>query len=72
VNEATINVLQSIQANFVTMQGRSRKNNGYPLFDGTFKGYPKFRRRWHTFRNLYNNLMPQRELVHLFSDNCMG
>jgi hypothetical protein len=38
VNVGSINVLRSIQANFMTMQGRSGKNNGYPFFDGTFKG----------------------------------
>jgi hypothetical protein len=61
VNEGTINVCRSIQ-------GRSGKNNGYPFFDGTFKGYPKFRRRWHTFQIIYHNL---KELVHQFWDNCM-
>jgi hypothetical protein len=71
VNEGTTNVLRSIQANFMTMQGQSGKNNGYPFFDGTFKCYPKFRRRWHTFQSIYHNLMPQREMVHLFRDNCM-
>ena len=71
VNEGTNNILQSIQANFMTMQGRSGKNNGYPFFDGTFKGYPKFHRRWHMFQSIYHNLTPQRELVHQFRDNCM-
>jgi hypothetical protein len=42
-----------------------------PFFDGTFKGYPKFQRRWHTFQSIQYNLTPQRELVHLFRDNCM-
>ena len=71
VNKGTNNILQSIQANFMTMQGRLGKNNGYPFFDGTFKGYPKFHRRWHMFQSIYHNLTPQRELVHQFRDNCM-
>jgi hypothetical protein len=55
----------------MTMQGRSVKNNGFLFFDGTLKGYPKFRRRWHTFQSIHYNLTPQRELVQLFQDNCM-
>jgi hypothetical protein len=53
------------------MQGRSGNNNGYLFCDGTFKGYPKFRRRWHTFQSIYPNLTPQKELGHQFWDNCM-
>ncbi len=44
---ATINVLRSVQAKLMTMQGQT--GGGYPYFDGTLKEYPKFRRRWHTF-----------------------
>jgi hypothetical protein len=47
------------------------KNSGYPYFDGMLKEYPKFRRRWHTFQNLYHNETLQRELVNLFRENCL-
>jgi hypothetical protein len=53
VNEGTINVLRSMQAKLMTMQGQTGKNSGYPYFDGTLKEYLKFCRRWHTFQNLY-------------------
>ncbi len=46
VNEGTINVLRSIHAKLMTMQGP--------------KQYPKFRRRWHTFQDLYHKATPQR------------
>jgi hypothetical protein len=55
----------------MTMRGRTGKNNGYHFFYGTFKSYPKFRRRWHTFQGIYYNLTPQRELKQQFRDNCM-
>jgi hypothetical protein len=71
VNEGTINVLRSMQAKLMTMQGQTGKNSGYPYFDGTLKEYPKFRRRRHTFQNLYHNWTPQRELVNLFRENCL-
>ena len=56
---------------FMTMPGQSGKNNGYPFFDRTFKEYPKFCRRWHTFQNLYHSPTTQREVVNLFRNNCM-
>ncbi len=71
VNEGTINVLRSMHAKLITMQGQTGKNSGYPYFDGALKGYPKFRRRWHTLQNLYHNSTPQRELVNLFRENCL-
>jgi hypothetical protein len=37
----------------------------------TLKEYPKFRRRWHTFQDLYHKATPQRELVNLFRENCL-
>ncbi len=71
MNKGTINVLRSMHAKLMTMQGQTGKNSGYPYFDGTLKEYPKFRRRWHTFQNLYHNSTPQRELVNLFRKNCL-
>jgi hypothetical protein len=71
VNEGTINVLRSMHAKLMTMQGQTGKNSGYPYFDGMLKEYPKFRRRWHTFQDLYHKATPQRELVNLFLENCL-
>jgi hypothetical protein len=71
VNEGTINVLRSMHAKLMTLQGQTGKNSGYPYFDGTLKEYPKFRRRWHTFQGLYHKATPQRELVNLFRENCL-
>jgi hypothetical protein len=45
VNEGTINVLRSMYAKLMTLQGQTGKNIGYPYFDETLKEYPKFRRR---------------------------
>jgi hypothetical protein len=71
VNEGTINVLRSMHVKLMTMQGQTGKNSGYLYFDGTLKEYPKFRRRWHTFQDLYHKGTPQRELVNLFRENCL-
>jgi hypothetical protein len=71
VNKGMINVLRSMHAQLMTLQGQTGKNSGYPYFDGTLKEYPKFRRRWHTFQDLYHKATPQRELVNLFRENCL-
>jgi hypothetical protein len=71
VNKGTINVLRSMQAKLMTLQGQTGKNSGYPYFDRTLKDYPKFRRRWHTFQDLYHKATLQRELVNLFRENCL-
>jgi hypothetical protein len=60
-----------MHAKLMTMEGQTGKNSGYPYFDGTLKEYPKFRRRWHTFQDLYHKATPQRELVNLFRENCL-
>jgi hypothetical protein len=71
VNEGTTNVLRSMHAKLMTLQGQTGKNSGYPYFDGKLKEYPKFRRRWHTFQDLYHKATPQRKLVNLFRENCL-
>ena len=45
VNEGTINVLRSMHAKLMTLQGQTGKNSGYPYFDGTLKEYPNVPRR---------------------------
>jgi hypothetical protein len=40
VNEGTINILRSMHAKLITMQGQTSKNSGYPYFDGTL-GVPQ-------------------------------
>jgi hypothetical protein len=71
VNEGTVNVLRIHSSQLHNHAGQVRKNNCYPFFDGTFKGYPKFCRRWFTFQNIYHSLTPHRELMHQFRENCM-
>ncbi len=55
----------------MTMNGGSGKYGDFPLFNVAYKGYPGFKRQWHTFQSLYYSAMLQRELTHLFPDNCL-
>jgi hypothetical protein len=53
------------------MSGKSGKNGGWPYFDGTFTGYPAFKRKWQSYYRNHHQLTPQRELVQLFRENCL-
>ena len=53
------------------VSGKSIKNGGWPYFDGTFKEYPAFKRKFRTYQRNYHQLTPQRELVQLFRENCL-
>jgi hypothetical protein len=50
---------------------KSGKNGGWPYFDGTFTGYPAFKRKWQSYYRNHHQLTPQRELVQLFRENCL-
>ncbi len=39
MNEGTINVLRSMHAKLMTMQGQTGKNSGLPYFDGMLKDF---------------------------------
>jgi hypothetical protein len=46
--------------------------SGLPCFDGTFKNYPAFRRKWNSYERRHHQLTPQMELVQLFQENCVS
>jgi hypothetical protein len=46
--------------------------SGLPRFDGTFKNYPAFERKWESYEKHHHRLTPQRQLVQLFHENCMS
>jgi hypothetical protein len=55
----------------MTMNYRAGKNGEFPLFDRNYKGYPGFKRHWSRFQALHYANIPQRELIHLFKNNCL-
>jgi hypothetical protein len=54
------------------MSERSGKNGGLPWFNGTYRDYPAFWRKWSSYEKRHHQLTPQMELVQLFRENCMS
>ena len=71
VLQGVVNCLTSISNQMLRMSGKSGKNRGWPYFDGTFTGYPAFKRKWQSYYRNHHQLTPQRELVQLFRENCL-
>ena len=65
------NALSAITNQVLRISGKSTKNGGWPYFDGTFKDYPAFRRKFRIYQRNYHQLTPQRELVQMFHENCL-
>jgi hypothetical protein len=71
VLQGVVNCLTSISNQMLRMSGKSGKNGGWLYFDGTFTGYPAFKRKWQSYYRNHHQLTPQRELVQLFRENCL-
>ncbi len=71
VLQGVVNCLTSISNQMLRMSGKSGKNGGWPYFDGTFTGYPAFKRKWQSYYRNHHQLTPQRELVQLFRENYL-
>jgi hypothetical protein len=69
--QVVVNCLTSISDQMLRMSGRSDKNGGWPWFNGTYKNYPVFWRKWRSDEKHHHWLTPQEELVQLFRENCM-
>ena len=63
--------MNAIANQVIRASGKSVKNGGWPYFDGTFKEYPSFKRKFRTYQANYHQATPQRELVQMFRENCL-
>jgi hypothetical protein len=57
------NAMNAIANQVIRASGKSVKNGGWPYFDGTFKEYPSFKRKFRTYQANYHQATPQRELA---------
>jgi hypothetical protein len=71
IKEETVNAMGSIQANFMTMDGRSRKNGCFQRFNGTYRDYLGFKRWWITLQETYYASTPGSKLTELFCDHYL-
>jgi hypothetical protein len=72
VLQGVVNCLASITNQMVRLSSRSGKNGGWPWFDGTYREYPAFKRKWQDYEKNHLSLIAQQERVHLLREKCMS
>lgn len=60
------NAINAIANQVIQNSGRSARNAGLPYFDGTYRDYPAFKRKFLSFQANYDT--PSRELVQQFRE----
>jgi hypothetical protein len=55
-----------------SLSSRSGKNGGWPWFDGTYREYPAFKRRWQDYEKNHLSLTTQQDRVQLLREKCMS
>jgi hypothetical protein len=65
------NAMNAIANQVIRNSGRSGRNAGWPYFDGTFRDYPAFKRKFESFQMTYHRGTPTRELFQQFREMCL-
>jgi hypothetical protein len=52
------NAMNAIANQVIRASGKSMKNGRWPYFDGTFKEYPSFKRKFRTYQANYHQATP--------------
>ncbi len=65
------NSMNAIANQVVCISGRSTRNAAWLYFDGTFRDYPAFKRKFASFRANYHRGTPSQELVQQFREMCL-
>jgi hypothetical protein len=65
------NAMNAIANQVIRSSGRSGRNAGWPYFDGTFRDYPAFKRKFESFQMTYHRGTPKRELFQQFREMCL-
>jgi hypothetical protein len=63
--------MNAIANQVIRNSGRSGRNAGWPYFDGTFRDYPAFKRKFESFQTTYHRGTPTRELFQQFREMCL-
>ncbi len=70
VQEMT-NAMNAIANQLIRNSGRSTRNAVSPYFDGTYRDYPAFKKKFLSFQANYHHGTPSRELVQQFPEMCL-
>jgi hypothetical protein len=65
------NAMNAIANQVIRNSGRSRRNAVWPYFDGTFRDYPAFKRKFESFQMNYHHGTLKRELFQQFREMCL-
>ncbi len=65
------NAMNAIANQVISNSGSSRRNVVWPYFDGTFRDYPAFKRKFESFQMTYHRGTPTRELFLQFREMCL-
>ncbi len=65
------NAMNAIANQVIRNSGRSGRNAGWPYFDGTFRDYPAFKRKFESFQMNYHRGTATRELFQQFREMCL-
>jgi hypothetical protein len=65
------NAMNATANQVICNSGRSGRNAGWPYFDGTFRDYPAFKRKFESFQMTYHRGTPTRELFQQFCEMCL-
>jgi len=65
------NAMNAIANQVICNSGRSGGNAGWPYFNGTFRDYPAFKRKFESFQMNYHRGTPTRELFQQFREMCL-
>jgi hypothetical protein len=65
------NAMNAIANQVIRNSGRSGRTAGWPYFDGTFRDYPAFKRKFESFQMNYHRGTPTRELFQQFREMCL-
>ncbi len=65
------NAMNAIANQVIRNSGSSGRNAGWPYFDGTFRDYPAFKRKFESFQMTYHRGTPTRELFQQFREMCL-
>ncbi len=65
------NAMNAIANQVIRNSGRSGRNAGWPYFDGTFRDYPAFKRKFESFQMTYHRGTLTRELFQQFREMCL-
>jgi hypothetical protein len=66
------NLMNAMANQVIRNSGRTTQNAGWPYFDGTYRDYPAFKRKFASFQANYHYGMPSRELVQQFREMCLS